>query len=151
MATIKQQNGFTIIEIILVILIIGILAGLVTNAFGGLQDDARDSERKTDMQALASDLEAYFSDFGMYPTPADLLDTAWVDDNLTGIEQETLVDPKGNRYTYTTTPSDCDNLTDETECASYVLTSDLEEDGYGTDDEDSNTADLREDSLHNGQ
>ena len=43
MKTTVHQKGFTIIEIIIVIVIIGVLTGLVTNAFGGLQDDARDS------------------------------------------------------------------------------------------------------------
>ena len=87
----------------------------------------------------------------MYPTASNLLDPVWVDDNLTGIEAESLVDPKGNRYAYTPTPAGCDNLTDPTQCVSYVLTSDLEEDGYGAEDSDSNVEDLREDSLHNGQ
>ena len=146
-----HHYGFTIVEIIIVIVIIGALTGLVTNAFGGLQDDARDSERKTDVQALASDLESYYSDFGMYPTSANLLDPVWVDDNLTGIEAEVLVDPRGNRYVYTPDPVGCDNLADATECTSYVLTADLEEDGYQNDDEDMNVEDLREDSLHNGQ
>ena len=151
MKKLANKQGFTIVEIILVIVIIGILTGLVTNAFGGLQDDARDSERKTDVQALASDLEKYYTDYGIYPTLANLNDQAWVDSNLGGVTEETLVDPRGNQYTYTPDPVGCDNLTDLTECTSYVLTADLEEDGYGADDEDSNTADLREDSLHNGQ
>ncbi len=146
-----KTNGFTIVEIIIVIVIIGVLTGLVTNAFGGLQDDARDSERKTDVQAFASELESYYSDFGMYPTLANLNDATWVDQNLTGIEEGVLVDPKGNRYTYTPDPVGCDNLSDSTECSAYVLTADLEDDGYGTQDDDGDTADLREDSLHNGQ
>ncbi len=147
----NNYSGFTVVEIIIVIVVIGILTGLVTNSFGGLQDDARDSERKTDIQSLATDLENYYSDFGMYPTLANLQDSDWVDDNLTGVDGDTLVDPRNNAYPYTPDPVDCDNLTDATECTSYVLTADLEEDGYAADDEDSDLEDLREDSLHNGQ
>ena len=144
-------QGFTLVEVILVIVIIGVLTGLVTNAFGGLQDDARDSERKTDVQALASDLEKYYTDYGVYPTLSNLGDPAWVDDNLGGITEDTLVDPRGNSYNYVPDPVGCDNLSDATECTSYILTADLEDDGYELNDEDGNLQDLREDSLHNGQ
>jgi prepilin-type N-terminal cleavage/methylation domain-containing protein len=145
----NNSSAFTLVELIIVIIILGILTGLVTNAFGGLQDDARDSERKTDIQALSSDLEAYYSDYGKYPSVSNLDDAAWVDEYLTGIEQETLVDARGNKYVYTPVPSGCDNTT--VDCTRYTLTADLEDDGYGAEDSDSNTADLLEKSIHNGQ
>lgn len=145
----SKNSGFTLIELIIVIVVIGILVGLVTNAFGGLQDDARDSERETDVQALSSELEAYYSDYGMYPTLANLADDAWVETYLTGIEPETMTDSRGELYVYVPAPANCNNTSSE--CTSYNLTADLEEDGYGAEDEDGELDDLREKSIHNGQ
>ena len=144
-----SSSGFTIVEIIVVIVVIGVLTGLVTNAFSGLQDDARDNERKTDIQAYSSELETYYSDFGKYPSVANMNDSTWVETNLRGIEVEALTDPKGGTYRYVPAPVNCDNVAND--CVAYVLYADLEEDGFGADDADADTDDLEEKSLHNGQ
>ena len=58
MVSLKQrQSGFTIVELLIVIVIIGILATLVIVTFSGVQQKARDSERKTDINAIAGQLE----------------------------------------------------------------------------------------------
>lgn len=66
-ATSKQQ-GFTLIEIIVVVVIIGILATFVAPKFLGRTDDARITKAKNDIQALESALELYKLDNYNYPT-----------------------------------------------------------------------------------
>jgi len=67
-ATYKKQQGFTLIEIIVVVVIIGILATFVAPKFLGKTDDARIVKAKSDLQALESALDIYKLDNYAYPT-----------------------------------------------------------------------------------
>ncbi len=69
MVSLKQerQSGFTIVELLIVIIIIGILAGLVITQVLGANQQARDTDRKNDINSIATQLEAYFAKTGGYP------------------------------------------------------------------------------------
>lgn len=62
-----NQKGFTIVELLIVIVVIGILAMLVLNTFNGIQQSARDTERQTDATSVAKQLEAYLAQNSGYP------------------------------------------------------------------------------------
>lgn len=64
----RKQTGFTLIEIIVVVVIIGILATLIAPKFLGRTDDARITKAKNDIKALESALELYKLDNYTYPT-----------------------------------------------------------------------------------
>lgn len=55
----QKQSGFTVVELITVIIIIGILASIAFVAYPGYQMRARDSERKSDLGQIAAALSAY--------------------------------------------------------------------------------------------
>jgi len=125
----KRDQGFTIVELLIVIVVIGILAALVLNSFSGVQARARDTERRTDINAVATQLEVYYNDNGGYPSTTDLTDTTWVTNNLKGLDAEALKDPKGialngngGTYTYTPLPANCATNA----CTSFTLSADLE-------------------------
>jgi prepilin-type N-terminal cleavage/methylation domain-containing protein len=143
----RSRSGFTIVELLIVIVVIGILAGLVLNTFNGIQARARDTERKTDINAVHAQVEAYHADNAKYPTTTNLATAAWVDSNLSGLDDQALVDPSSGAYAYVAAPSGCDN-TAGNECDSYTLSADLETDGRGGQDSDTNTADYSKDSLN---
>ena len=71
----NRQQGFTLIEIIVVVVIIGILATFIAPKFLGRTDEARVVKAKQDIQALESALDLYKLDNYTYPTTEQGLDS----------------------------------------------------------------------------
>lgn len=61
------SKGFTIVELLIVIVIIGILAALVILAYNGIQQRAKDAKRVDDITHIARALELFYTDKGYYP------------------------------------------------------------------------------------
>lgn len=68
----RQRRGFTLIEMVVVVAIIGLLLIIAMMAWRNQLNKARDAQRKEDLQRISVAFEEYFSDFGCYP-PADIL------------------------------------------------------------------------------
>ncbi len=64
----KRLRGFTLIEIMVVITILGILAALIVPRVVGRTDDARITAAKQDIGAIMQALKLYRLDNGRYPT-----------------------------------------------------------------------------------
>ncbi len=65
------QTGFTLIEILVVVTIIGIMMVVGVTAFATLQKRGRDARRRGDLQAAQDALEQYFSEKTEYPVAGD--------------------------------------------------------------------------------
>lgn len=64
-----MKRGFTLIEILVVISLIGVLAGLVLVSFTGSQKQARDTARKSDLKQYQNSLEIFANrSSGLYPS-----------------------------------------------------------------------------------
>lgn len=63
-----RRRGFTIVEVTVVIVIIGILASLATFLFTDYQKRNRDTVRETNIEILHNALERYYGDNGAYPS-----------------------------------------------------------------------------------
>lgn len=63
----RRTPGFTIVELLIVIVVIGILAAITIIAYTGIQGRARDSQRLSDMEAIMKALENYKTNNGTYP------------------------------------------------------------------------------------
>jgi len=63
-----RSRGFTLIEIMVVIVILGILAGLVLPRFMGRTEEAKKIKAKLQIENLEAALKLYKLDTGMYPT-----------------------------------------------------------------------------------
>jgi len=99
---VKSRKGFTLIEIMVVIAIIGILSSFLIGAFSGLRQTTRDSQRKTDLRLIQSALEIYRSDTGKYSytSPIDPCGGSWTVDG-TVYMQTIPCDPLSEaEYTY---------------------------------------------------
>lgn len=60
-------QGFTIVELLIVIVVIGILAALVISTYTSAQSRARDNVRRADIQSLAKAIELFYAEKGHYP------------------------------------------------------------------------------------
>ena len=63
----NKISGFTLVELLVVITILGILATIGLVAFASSQARGRDAERKSDLKQIATGLELFYSDYGIYP------------------------------------------------------------------------------------
>lgn len=68
----QREGGFTLVELLTVIAIIALLAGLIFPAVISVQDKAKRSKAKSMIQSLSVALKMYQNDFGVYPTDSDV-------------------------------------------------------------------------------
>jgi prepilin-type N-terminal cleavage/methylation domain-containing protein len=138
----KRNQGFTIVELLIVIVVIGILALLVITTYSGIQQKARNSKRSSDIKSLQTQLEAFFSQNGYYPSRADMnADTAtWFTTNMKSLDKNAMVDPSNPTQSndFVSAPAakvysyDVQNSAgtsceaDDTTCAKYTLTATYE-------------------------
>ena len=147
----KRDEGFTIVELLIVIVVIAILALLVITTYAGIQSKARDAKRGSDMKSLQTQIEAFFSQNGYYPNLTDMNTASWRATNMKSLDANALVDPKStcvpatsaclggsatgvaNQYQYYATQSDgattCDGAIGsgaDQNCAMYTLTATYE-------------------------
>lgn len=93
----NRPEGFTIIEVLIVIVIIGILLTVLMVRFINSQADARDVDRKADIETIARRFEQVFTDrllsgAATYPRTIDITPESAV--ALAGLGKEALRSPK---------------------------------------------------------
>lgn len=65
--TLKKDRGFTIVELLIVIVVIAILAAIVIVAYNGVQNRANTTKAQTNASAVQKVAEAYNADNSVYP------------------------------------------------------------------------------------
>lgn len=71
----RNAKGFTLVELLVVIVIIGIVSSVGAAAFVSTQKSGRDSRRKADLGQLKNALEMYYGRHHAYPSSLDYLVT----------------------------------------------------------------------------
>jgi len=85
----KRQKGFTLIEIMVVVVIIGLLATLVLPRVLGRQEQAQIEKARADIQALSSALKLYKLDNFNYPSTQQ---------GLEALRRQPTGDPPANNW-----------------------------------------------------
>ncbi len=78
MRTIHTKKGFTLIEILIVVSIIGLLASIIFVGLGSARAKGRDARRIADLRSIQTGLELYFSKNGKYPDTLTTLTAAGI-------------------------------------------------------------------------
>lgn len=95
--TLRKNAGFTIVELLIVIVVIGILAAIVIVAYNGIQNSANNTVVQQDLKQLKTKFETFKIDpnggNGSYPTGSGMLTSAGL-----SISQGAYLDALNMRY-----------------------------------------------------
>ncbi|MEG3756679.1 type II secretion system major pseudopilin GspG [Pseudoalteromonas carrageenovora] len=96
-----KNNGFTLVELLIVMVILGLLASIVAPRMFSKVDSAREGTAKAQMQVMATALDSYRLDIGYYPdTLNELLESSKRQWDGPYFPQKIPLDPWGNEYSY---------------------------------------------------
>lgn len=117
----KKLNGFTIIELLFVITLLGVASVIFFIQKQNIETISHDNQKKTAINAIYYSLEEVFYPANQYyPQTIN-------SDNLKSVDPALFTDPNGVKIgaagnTYTYTPTNCTN----NQCKSYTLEATLE-------------------------
>src|SRR5215831_6498546 len=102
----QAQGGFTLVELLVVMVILGLLAALVVPAYLGRERKARSQAARTQIELFGTALDTFRLDVGRYPSTqeglASLRQRPFGTDRWDGpyLKKDTPADPWGRPYYY---------------------------------------------------
>ena len=98
----RKDRGFTLLELMIVIVIIGLMAGVVTINVRGYLDRAKENTARQEIATICHALETFYATYGRYPTNEEGIEvlckpTEKLHESLLSGKP---VDPWGHAYQY---------------------------------------------------
>lgn len=100
---IRKKSGFTLLELLAVITIIAILAGLGAKGYSLARRQAKEGRAKAEIEKLRTALEEFRVEFGHYPEQLSAGEIPNLDQLTILVEGIEALDPWGNPYQYVCT------------------------------------------------
>jgi type II secretory pathway pseudopilin PulG len=120
----KKTNGFTVVEIIFVALLVGLASILFFVQKNNIEVIARDDKRKIAINAMYYSLEeVFYKTNKYYPQTISSDNLKSIDPSLLTDMNDIKIGEAGSEYTYT--PTNCSN----NKCKSYTMKTTLENEG----------------------
>jgi type II secretory pathway pseudopilin PulG len=88
-----KEKSFTLVELLAVIFIIGILAGLLLPTIGKVRRDAQIKAQQAEIRAIAVALESFYSDYLQYPPDPNDIDSTGTDSHDATLDSFTVDNP----------------------------------------------------------
>lgn len=106
----KRRSAFTLVEVLLVVVIIGVLAGMLVVRLAGRSEEARIARAQADVRGqLSLALDLFEQDIGRYPAAEEGLAALVENPGLPGwkgsyLQGDLKPDPWGTEYSYSPDP-----------------------------------------------
>jgi prepilin-type N-terminal cleavage/methylation domain-containing protein len=117
-----RSQGFTMVELIIVVIVIGILVSLGVVAFTQVQANVRNDHRAGDVAVITEGLEEYYRTNGVYPSCSAMTQSISTVASMLGIQEDVLSAPTAADGTNSIT---CSLLTAGSGPDSYAYVGDL--------------------------
>lgn len=115
----KQQKGFTLVELMVVVVIIGILSAIAFPSYNAYVNDARRSDAKVALSKIADRQERYYLQNGTYTTSLAAINMSTTSDE--GFYALTVPSADGSGFTATATAQG--DAAKDSDCTSLSLSS----------------------------
>src|SRR5437868_8288931 len=98
MASVKDPNrkGFTLLELMVVIAIVAVLAGLMFPAVQSVLERAKKVQAKNDLTQIVTAINAFYTEYGKYPLPAAAGGDGYKCGATTGTTSKDILNPLRN-------------------------------------------------------
>ena len=97
----QSEKGFTLVELLVVMLILGLLAAIAIPSFFNQRDKARDADAKADARTAQTAVETYATDNGGSYASVDTTDLVGIEATLTEADTEGRLSVTSTATTYT--------------------------------------------------
>ena len=93
--TLQKQKGFTIVELLIVVVVIAILAAITIVSYNGITANAQFTKLKSELSSVNKAILLYYADNGVYPSSTASCTNGWCGwDQVTGDAFVPNVSPK---------------------------------------------------------
>lgn len=125
----KRQNGFTLVELMITVAIIGIIAGIAYPAYQGYLERSRRSDARVALMRMADAQERFYLQNNTYAVNVNDVGGVGTDDNFYVLA---VTAANANTYTLRATPVAGRPQVNDTDCPDLILTSAGQKTSSGT-------------------